>query len=58
MTKRNALPTQPPRRTPPGRPATPPPVEPAFVPPYPPSAFDRFTAWVDRLPIPPGWPMP
>jgi hypothetical protein len=52
MTKRKALPTQPPRRTPLGRTATPPPVEPAFVPPYPPSAFDRFTAWVDRLPIP------
>ena len=24
----------------------------AFVPPYPPSWFDRFTAWVDRLPGP------
>ncbi len=25
---------------------------PAFVPPYPPSWVDRFTDWVDRLPIP------
>ena len=26
--------------------------KPRFLPPYPPSAFDHFTAWVDRLPIP------
>jgi hypothetical protein len=26
---------------------------PQFLAPYPPSAFDRLTAWVDRLPIPP-----
>jgi len=26
--------------------------EPQFVPPYPPSWVDRFTDWVDRLPIP------
>jgi hypothetical protein len=25
---------------------------PPFVPPYPPSAFDRLTDWVDRLPLP------
>ena len=55
MTLRRALPTQPPRRTPPGRTATPPPVEPAFVPPYPPSWLNRLIDWIDRRPGP-AWP--
>jgi hypothetical protein len=31
---------------------TAPPAAETFIPPYPPSWFDRFTAWVDRLPGP------
>ena len=40
------MPSQSKRSSPPQAPV------PAFVPPYPPSWVDRFTDWVDRLPIP------